>query len=179
MRRRLLVQVLAVATLPLFVAPAFTAGEGGGGGSGGGTTQCKKGEVWDKKKNKCVKPQYGMLDDDSIYEAGHDLAMAGRYDEAISVLTLAANKQDPRILNYLGYSHRHSGRITVGLGYYEEALRINPDYTLVREYLGEAHLQIGDLAGAQEQLKEIEKRTGKGSREYGMLSEQIDHFLRS
>ena len=98
----------------------------------------------------------------------HALAMAGRYDEAISVLTLAANKQDPRILNYLGYSHRHSGRITVGLGYYEEALRINPDYTLVREYLGEAHLQIGDLAGAREQLSEIEKRTGKGSREYGM-----------
>ncbi|MDG4907108.1 MULTISPECIES: tetratricopeptide repeat protein [unclassified Mesorhizobium] len=182
MRRRLLVQVLAAAvSLPLFAAPAFTAGEGGGGGGSGGqtTTQCKKGQVWDKKKKKCVVPQYGMLDDDSIYEAGHDLAMAGRYDEAISVLTLAANKQDPRILNYLGYSHRHSGRVTVGLGYYEEALRIDPDYTLVREYLGEAHLQIGDLAGAQEQLKEIEKRTGKGSREYGMLSEQIERFLRS
>ena len=181
MRRRLLVQVMAAAVaLPLFAAPAFAAGEGSGGGGGdGGTTQCKKGEVWDKKKKKCVKPEYGMLDDDSIYEAGHDLAMAGRYDEAISVLTLAANKQDPRILNYLGYSHRHSGRVTVGLGYYEEALRIDPNYTLVREYLGEAHLQIGDLAGAQEQLREIEKRTGKGSREYGMLSEQIDHFLRS
>ena len=93
-----------------------------------------------------------MLDDDNIYDAGHDLAMAGRYDEAIAVLSLAANKQDPRILNYLGYSHRHSGRVTVGLGYYEEALRIDPNYTLVREYLGEAHLQIGDLAGAQEQL---------------------------
>ncbi|TIQ32046.1 MAG: tetratricopeptide repeat protein [Mesorhizobium sp.] len=181
MRRRLLIQVMAVAALPLFAAPAFTAGEGGSAGSSGGqtTTQCKKGEVWDKKKKKCVVPQYGMLDDDSIYEAGHDLAMAGRYDEAISVLTLAANKQDPRILNYLGYSHRHSGRVTVGLGYYEEALRIDPNYTLVREYLGEAHLQIGDLAGAQQQLMEIEKRTGKGSREYGMLSEQIDHFLRS
>ena len=181
MRRRLLIHVMAIAALPLFVAPAFTAGEGGSGsgGNSGGTTQCKKGEVWDKKKKKCVTPQYGMLDDDSIYEAGHDLAMAGRYDEAISVLTLAANKQDPRILNYLGYSHRHSGRVTVGLGYYEEALRINPDYTLVREYLGEAHLQIGDLAGAQKQLSEIEKRTGKGSREYGMLSEQIDHFLKS
>ncbi len=116
------------------------------------TPKCKKGEVWDKKLKKCVAPKYGMLDDDNIYEAGHDLAMAGRYDEAIAVLSLAANKQDPRILNYLGYSHRHSGRVTVGLGYYEEALRINPDYTLVREYLGEAHLQIGDLAGAQEQL---------------------------
>lgn len=184
MRRRLLIQVMAVVALPLFAAPAFTAGGGGGGGSGGGNagptvTECKKGMVWDKKKKKCVVPQYGMLDDDSIYEAGHDLAMAGRYDDAISVLTLAANKQDPRILNYLGYSHRHSGRVAVGLGYYEEALRIDPNYTLVREYLGEAHLQIGDLAGAQEQLIEIEKRIGKGSREYGMLSEQIDHFLRS
>ena len=90
------------------------------------------------------------------------LAMAGRYDEAIAVLSLAANKQDPRILNYLGYSHRHSGRVTVGLGYYEEALRIDPNYTLVREYLGEAHLQIGDLAGAQQQLMEIEKRDRQG-----------------
>ena len=179
MRRRLLIQILAVVALPLFAAPAFTAGEGGGGGSDGGSTKCKKGEVWDKKLKKCVAPKYGMLDDDNIYEAGHDLAMAGRYDEAIAVLSLAENKQDPRILNYLGYSHRHSGRVTVGLGYYEEALRINPDYTLVREYLGEAHLQIGDLAGAQQQLMEIEKRTGKGSREYGMLSEQIDHFMRS
>jgi tetratricopeptide (TPR) repeat protein len=177
MRRRLLIQVLALAALPLFAAPVFSAGEGGGGG--GQTPQCKKGEVYDKKLKKCVTPKQGMLDDDNIYEAGRALAMTGRYDEAIAVLSLAADKKDPRILNYLGYSHRHSGRVTVGLGYYEEALRIDPNYTLVREYLGEAHLQIGDLAGAQEQLREIEKRTGKGSREYGMLSERIDHFTRS
>jgi tetratricopeptide (TPR) repeat protein len=180
MRRRLLIQVLAVAALPLFAVPAFSAGEGGGGGNGGGqTTQCKKGMVWDKKLKKCVAPKQGMLDDDNIYEAGRALAMAGRHDEAIAVLSLAADKKDPRILNYLGYSHRHSGRVTVGLGYYEEALRIDPNYTLVREYLGEAYLQIGDLAGAREQLREIEKRTGKGSREYGMLSEQIDRFMKS
>jgi tetratricopeptide (TPR) repeat protein len=179
MRRRLLIQALAIVALPLFVAPVFAAGGDSSGSDGGQTPKCKKGEVYDKKLKKCVTPKYGMLDDDNIYEAGHDLAMAGRYDEAIAVLSLAANKQDPRILNYLGYSHRHSGRVTVGLGYYEEALRINPDYTLVREYLGEAHLQIGDLAGAQEQLTEIEKRTGKGSREYGMLAEQIYHFMRS
>jgi tetratricopeptide (TPR) repeat protein len=177
MRRQLLIQIMAVATLPLFAAPAFAAGSGGGDQTT--VTQCKKGYVYDKKLKKCVLPKEGMLDDDSIYDAGHALAMAGRYDEAIAVLSLAANKQDPRILNYLGYSHRHSGRITVGLGYYEEALRIDPNYTLVREYLGEAHLQMGDLAGAREQLSEIEKRTGKGSREYGMLSEQIDHFMRS
>lgn len=181
MHKRLLIHAAAVlVALPFATLQVQAAGEGGGGGGSSPTvTKCKKGEVYDTKSKKCAPPKQGMLDDDNIYEAGHDLAMAGRYDEAIAVLTLAANKKDPRILNYLGYSHRKSGRIVVGLGYYEEALRQNPDYTLVREYLGEARLQMGDVAGAREQLGEIEKRAGKQSREYGMLSEQIDHYDRS
>lgn len=161
-------------TLPFLAAPALSAG----GGSGGDQTssQCKKGEVWDEQKQKCVVPQRGEIDDDSIYEAGRDLAMAGRYGEAIAVLSLAADKTDPRILNYLGYSHRKQGRVLVGLGYYEEALRVDPDYTLVREYLGEAHLQLGDVKAAREQLAEIEKRCGKGCAEFAELSEQIAAF---
>ena len=120
-----------------------------------------------------------MLDDDSIYEAGRDLAMAGRYDEAIAMLSLAADKTDPRILNYLGYSHRKSGRVLVGLGYYQEALRNDPNYTLVREYLGEAHLQTrrpGRRAGAARRDREALRQ---GFREYGKLAEQIDHVMRS
>jgi tetratricopeptide (TPR) repeat protein len=105
--------------------------------------------------------------------------MDGKYDEAIKVLTLAQDKTDPRILNYLGYSHRKAGRVLVGLGYYQEALRNNPDYTLVREYMGEAHLMLGDVAAARLQLSEIENRCGKGCREYGMLEEQIDAYLRA
>ena len=107
---------------------------------------------------------------------GATLAMAGSYGEAIEVLSMATDKTDPRILNYLGYSHRKSGRIQVGLGYYQEALRINPDYTLVREYLGEAYLQLGDVASAKNQLNEIEKRCGTGCEEYTELSKQIDAF---
>ncbi|MBN9237481.1 MULTISPECIES: tetratricopeptide repeat protein [Phyllobacteriaceae] len=194
MQKRLLIHAAAaLVSLPFLVAQVYAAGESGGSGggtsggasSGGGgsaetTAKCKKkGEVYDTKSKKCVLPKQGMLDDNNIYQAGHDLAMAGRYDEAIAVLTLAENKKDPRILNYLGYSHRKSGRVVVGLGYYEEALRQNPDYTLVREYLGEARLQMGDIIGARAQLGEIEKRTGKTSREYGMLSEQIEHYERS
>ena len=90
------------------------------------------------------------------------------------MLSLAADKTDPRILNYLGYSHRKSGRVLVGLGYYQEALRNDPDYTLVREYLGEAHLQLGDVAAARDQLGEIEKRCGTGCEEYVELAAQID-----
>jgi tetratricopeptide (TPR) repeat protein len=167
--------ILAAALLasPILATSAFSAGDGG---SGGTVSKCKDGKVWDKKQQKCVVPKQGMLDDDSIYEAGRDLAMAGRYGEAITVLGLAADKTDPRILNYLGYSHRKSGRIQVGLGYYQEALRINPDYTLVREYLGEAYIQLGDVASAKNQLSEIEKRCGTGCKEYTALSEQLANF---
>jgi len=168
----------ALLVLPLLAAPAFTAGDGGGGGSDGGQNQCRNGKVWDKKTKKCVDPQRGAVDDDSLYAAGRFLAEQGRYGEAITILSLAADKTDPRILNYLGYSHRKAGRVTVGLGYYQEALRHDPNYTLVREYMGEAYLQQGNVAAAKEQLTEIEKRCGKGCKEYALLAEQIDAYLK-
>lgn len=166
----------AVLVLPLLAAPAFTAG--GGGGGGGGNTQCPPGKVYDNKTKKCVDAQRGAVDDDSLYAAGRHLAEQGRYGEAITILSLAADKTDPRILNYLGYSHRKAGRITVGLGYYQEALRHDPDYTLVREYMGEAYLQQGNVEAAKEQLTEIEKRCGKGCEEYAELAKQIDAYVR-
>lgn len=163
--------VLALATTllvsPLAVSTAFSVGDGGGGQ----TQNCGSGKVKDKN-GKCVD-QRSQLDDETIYEAGRDLAMQGRYGEAITVLGLAANKADPRILNYLGYAHRKSGRITVGLGYYQEALRIDPNYVRAREYMGEAYLSLGDVASAKNQLTEIEKRCGKDCREYTLLADQI------
>ncbi|PWK72616.1 tetratricopeptide repeat protein [Aminobacter sp. AP02] len=171
--RYLMLVAGAVVALPLFAAPALAAD------SGGSTPPtCKAGMVYNKKTQKCEPAKAGMIDDDSIYETGRALAMNGKYDEAIKVLTLAADKTDPRILNYLGYSHRKAGRVLVGLGYYQEALRNNPDYALVREYMGEAHLMLGDVAAARVQLSEIEKRCGKGCREYGMLEENIEAYLR-
>jgi len=192
----------ALVVLPIMSGSVLSAGGGGGGGgndggggggngggnsgggssggssSGGGSavTECRSGKVWDRRSRKCVVPKQGLLDDDSLYDAGRGLAMAGRYGEAIEVLGYVANKQDPRVLNYLGYSHRKAGRIRVGLGYYQEALRINPDYVLAREYLGEAYLTLGDLASARDQLDEIHKRCGKGCREYSLLSQELARF---
>ena len=168
----------AFLVMPLLATPALTAGGGGGNGGSDGQNQCPAGKVWDKKTKKCVNAQRGAVDDDSLYAAGRYLAEQGRYGEAITILSLAADKTDPRILNYLGYSHRKAGRVTVGLGYYQEALRQNPDYTLVREYMGEAYLQQGNVEAAKEQLTEIEKRCGKGCEEYALLAEQIDAYLK-
>lgn len=173
MRARLIVSLASMlVAAPLSIAPAFSAGNGGAP-----APSCAKGKVYDTKSKKCV-PKTSAVDDDSIYETGRSLAMEGRYGEAIEVLSLAKDKTDPRILNYLGYSHRKQGRVLVGLGYYQEALRNNPDYTLVREYMGEAHLQLGDVASAKEQLGEIEKRCGKGCSEYTELASQIDAYAK-
>ncbi|QPC88388.1 tetratricopeptide repeat protein [Mesorhizobium sp. NBSH29] len=171
MRTRLVGGLASIlVTIPLLAGSAYAMGENTGPADTVPT--CKNGSVWDKNKKKCV-PKTSALDDDSIYETGRSLAKLGRYGEAITILSLANNKADPRILNYLGYSHRKQGRVQVGVGYYREALRQDPNYTLVREYLGEAQLQLGNVAAAREQLGEIEKRCGKACPEYTELSGEI------
>lgn len=162
----------AFVALALLAVPAYAAG-GGGGGGGTPANQCSGGKVWDNQQQKCVDPTKSEVDTDSLYEAGRALAMDERYGEAINVLSLAADRGDPRVLNYLGYSHRMQGRVTVGLGYYQEALAIDPDFTLAREYMGEAYLQKGDVKAARAQLREIEARCGTGCKEYSELAEQI------
>lgn len=166
-------------TLPVATL-AYAAGGGSGGGDAGSggsdqtsTPTCKSGEVYSQKEKKCVPANQGAIDDDDLFETGRALAYAGRYGEAIQMLGLVSDKNDPRVLNMLGFSHRKSGRIEVGLGYYQEALTINPDFVLAREYLGEAYLTLGDLASAKTQLSEIEKRCGKGCAEYAALEKQI------
>ncbi len=137
--------------------------------------KCKEttGKVWNKKTKKCVDAQAGELDDDSIYETGRHLAKIGRYDEAITILNYVADANDKRVLNYLGYSYRKSGQIDVGLTYYKKSLAIDPDYVLVREYLGEALIQKGDIQGAKAQLIEIEARCGKTCEPYIDLAAEL------
>lgn len=167
---------ILASAIPLGVA--FAAGEGGSGDAPT-VTKCKRGEVWDAKAKKCAQAKSG-IDDESLYAAGRDLANYGRYEEAIQVLALAANKKDPRILNYLGYSNRKIGNIELGMEYYKAALAEDPSYTLVREYLGEAHLIKGDVNSAKEQLTAIERLCGgQACDEYQALAKEISLFERA
>ncbi len=171
--------VLAAATaliaVPLVAAPVLAAGGGGDGAPPPTQTtkKCKKGKVWNKKKRKCIKAKAGVTSDDALYEAARELAYAKRYDEAITMLQLAADQNDPRILNYYGFSHRNAGRMEVGLGYYQEAIKRDPDYVLARSYMGQALLQNGDRVGAAVQLAEIEKRAGKENWPYESLASAL------
>jgi tetratricopeptide (TPR) repeat protein len=140
---------------------------------------CKKGEVIKKvakngvKKDTCVKVKAGILPDEDLYQQGRQLAKDGQYDWALEVLATIQNQNDPRVLNYTGYSNRKAGRIELGITYYKKALAINPNFVLAREYLGEGYVAAGRIDLAQIQLDEIKNRAGVNSEEYKDLHKAI------
>ncbi|MFN3548750.1 MAG: tetratricopeptide repeat protein [Mesorhizobium sp.] len=160
---------LAAVGLAISSAPVLAAG------GETNTPTCPKGQVYNSAKQKC-EPKTSAVDPQSLFETGRALAYAGRYDEAIDTLKLAYDAKHPGVFNMLGYSYRKQGKMLVALGYYEEALRLDPDHVLTREYLGEAFLQMGDVASARQQLGEIEKRVGRASAEYAELARHIAAF---
>ena len=170
------VRFLAATSLVLalsltFSTPSFAMGDDNSSGSG--AKNCKTGQVWSKSLKKCVKANSGLVPDGDLYEQGRELALAGQYEWAIKVLNAVHDKDQPGVLNYLGYAHRKSGMIDAGIAYYQQALAIDPDYVLAREYLGEGYVAAGEVELARQQLQEIGSRCGTNCEEYLELAEVI------
>lgn len=140
------------------------------------TTKCKDGQVWDKKKKECVKADQSGFNDDDLYKAAREFAYAEQYDNAIHVLQLAKNQNDPRILNYLGYSNRKAGRMELGMSFYKKALQADENYILARSYMGQALIQQGDIKAAKVQLVEIRDRGGEDSWAYRSLLKALNGY---
>jgi tetratricopeptide (TPR) repeat protein len=129
-------------------------------------TTCEPGQVWDKKKHKCLERHSGVLPDSELTEYAYSLAKADRYQEAIDVLDLLNDPNTPRALNYRGYATRKLGRTDEGIGYYLRSVALDPNYSQVREYLGEAYVIQGKFDLAKDQLATIEKLCGSKDCEY-------------
>ncbi len=142
--------------------------------------KCKKNEVIKTvtkdgvKKKVCVKLEAGILPDEELYQQGRALAKENEYDWALTVLAAISNQNDPRVLNYTGYSHRKAGRLETGITFYRKALAINPNFMLAREYLGEGYVAAGRVDLARLELAEIGARCGVGCEEYKDLKLAID-----
>jgi Flp pilus assembly protein TadD len=130
---------------------------------------CATGEVWSTKAGTCAATTAASVTDEDLRAEGEWLAKHGRYAEALETLKLVKQQNDPKVLNYIGYSTRKLGRVEEGIRYYQAALKLDPSYHVVREYLGEGYLQQGKPELAKEQLSELERRCGKGCIEYRTL----------
>jgi predicted Zn-dependent protease len=130
---------------------------------------CAAGEVWSKNAGACAATTAASVTDEDLRAEGEWLAKHGRYAEALETLRLVKQQNNPKVLNYIGYSTRKLGRVDEGIRYYLAALKLDPNYHVVREYLGEGYLQQGKPELAKEQLSELEKRCGKGCTEYRTL----------
>lgn len=171
-KKALLTGALIALSLAFAHAPAVALGEGGSTDSS--VKKCKRGEVWNKKTGKCVKAAAGVLPDEDLYQQGRALAKAGEYGWALTVLAAVSNQNDPRVLNYTGYSYRKWGQIEKGIGYYQKALAIDPNFVLVREYLGEGYIAAGKIDLAKDQLAQIAARCGTTCEEYQDLAEELE-----
>ena len=137
------------------------------------TKKCPSGTAWSKQERKCVAQKSGLLSDEDLARAGRQLAIDGHYQDAIKVLELAANENDPAVLTYLGYSHRKLGDIDLGISLYKKALAVDPNNVATREYLGEGYVSKGALDLAWLELVEIERRCGTTCVEYQALAKAM------
>jgi tetratricopeptide (TPR) repeat protein len=159
--------VLALAASPVTAEPARIAKD-----QGPLSAACdqfhKQTETW----SSCVGRADAAMGDDELFYAGYWLAKSGRYNAALTYLSLTRVKSD-RVLTYMGYAMRKSGDIDAGLNLYAQALAINPDYVVARAYLGEAHLTRNEPDKAKAELAEIEKRCGASCAAYADLAQHI------
>lgn len=137
------------------------------------TPSCKKGYYWSASKRKCVKRRSSHLSDQDRFIAGRQLALSGHYREALAILNTVANRQHAGVLTYLGYATRKMGRIDEGIGYYRQALALQPNNVKTREYLGEGYVSRGDLSAARDELKTIAEIAGSESPEFIKLAAVI------
>lgn len=141
-----------------------------------------------KKKVDCSKPENknkpackpsNTASDDEIYNAGYWLARNANYAEALAVFRMARDHNDPRILTGIGFATRKLGDVDAAFAYYDRALSRDPGLVLTRAYLGEAHLMKHDLAAAEIQLREIERRCGASCEAYAQLAGHIAAYRSS
>lgn len=128
----------------------------------------KKGKAKAKKKQKD-----GAADQNRIYALGYWQAKSGDHAAALETLRAAPDQADPRVQTMIGFTLRKLGRVEEAMPYYLRAVATRPNATTTRQYLGEAYLQVGDVARAREQLAEIGRLCGTVCEDYTLLSAEI------
>jgi Flp pilus assembly protein TadD len=91
---------------------------------------------------------------------------------------VAAKPDNADYHNLYAYSLRKSGtkEMDVVFQHYNEALRLDPKHRGAHEYLGEAYLQVGNLAKAKDELAALDKLCLFGCSEYSELKNAVSQY---
>jgi len=81
------------------------------------------------------------------------------------------DKENPDILNYLGFTLRKAGNFEEAEKFYLAGLEIKPDHKGINEYLGELYIKTNRIELAKERLKVLK---GCKCEEFEELKELID-----
>jgi Flp pilus assembly protein TadD len=100
------------------------------------------------------------------------------WGKAVELLNKAVGRdaKNADIHNLLGYSERKRGNLDAAFKHYERALALEPKHLGANEYLGEAYLQAGDLAKAEQQLAKLDKLCTFGCSEYKTLKRHVAEY---
>ena len=95
------------------------------------------------------------------------------YIKALEKLQQAykTDRNNPDILNYLGFTLRKTGKLQDAEKYYLAGLKIKPDHNGINEYLGELYVKTGRIELAKERLAILKNCNCE---EYGELKEVIE-----
>ena len=96
------------------------------------------------------------------------------YSKALGKLEQAykTDRNNPDILNYLGFTLRKTGKLKEAEQYYLAGLKIKPDHNGINEYLGELYIQTNRLDLAKERLEVLKNCKCE---EYEELKELIEN----
>lgn len=151
----------AAAMLAIMSTAAFAAGGGGGGGGGG-------------------EGNASAANDDAVVVAAK--AAIARQDwlgaQAGLKQALADKPNNANYHNLYAYSMRKGPNPDMEqvFKHYNEALRIDPRHKGAHEYIGEAYLQVGDLAKAKEHLAALNRICFFGCEEYTDLKKDVAEY---
>lgn len=154
-----LFQHLSAALLLCICVGANASGGGGGGGAGPKTQTPPK---------------------DPVVANAQALIANKDWDQTLKLLGKAlADKPDSADYhNLYAFSLRHSANPDMDkvFHHYGEALRIDPKHRGAHEYLGEAYLQVGNLAKAKEQLAMLDQLCFFPCEEFSDLKEAVARY---
>src|SRR5262245_22523792 len=115
---------------------------------------------------------------DPQYTAGVRAIDAKKYAEAIPLLQAVVNRDQANAdaYSWLAYATSQNGDPAKAIGIYQQALSLDPKHRGAHEFIGEAYLQLNDLASAKQHLATLDKLCFFPCSEYSDLKKAIQAY---